>query len=92
MTEQKITGSHNLILENRNRLELTGVTDVDSFDENLIRLYTQLGELEIRGKKLHVNSMDVSSGNLSVEGDINALVYGDKDRRKKPSFVAKIFR
>ena len=38
-------GRHNAILENRQRLQLSGVTDVDSFDEDEIRLFTQLGEL-----------------------------------------------
>ena len=47
-------GRHNAILENRQRLQLSGVTDVDSFDEDEIRLFTQLGELTIKGKDLHM--------------------------------------
>ena len=85
-------GFHNLILENRNVLSLTGVTDVDTFDEKSIVLYTQLGELTIQGKDLHINSMSVETGNLSVEGDIWALVYGDKDKRKAPTFFSKLFK
>ena len=73
-------GRHNAILENRQRLQLSGVTDVDSFDEDEIRLFTQLGELTIK------------SGDVSVEGDIWALVYGEKDRKKKLSAIGKIFR
>ena len=41
---------HNLILEDRSAMNLSGVTDVDCFDERTIRLYTQLGELVIKGK------------------------------------------
>lgn len=85
-------GRHNLILENRKNLVLTGVTDVDSFDENSILLYTELGELVIRGKKLHINVMNVETGDLSVEGDISALVYGDRDRKKKASLIGKLFK
>lgn len=76
-------GRHNAILENRQRLQLSGVTDVDSFDEDEIRLFTQLGELTIKGKDLHINEISVESGDVSVEGDIWALVYGEKDRKKK---------
>ena len=47
-------GSHNAILENRQKLELSGVTDVDSFNEEEIRLFTQLGELTVKGKNLHI--------------------------------------
>lgn len=91
MTEN-VQGRHNLILENRNRLVLTGVTDVDNFDENAISLFTELGELVIRGRKLHINVMNVETGDLSVEGDITALVYGDKDRKRKPTVMGKLFK
>lgn len=90
MTE--VSGRHNLILENRSRLMLSGVTDVDSFNEDEIRLFTQLGELTIRGKNLHINEMSVESGDISVEGDVWSLVYGDKDRKKKLSALGKIFK
>ena len=83
---------HNAILEDRQRLMLTGVTDVDSFDEKLVELFTQLGELTIRGKNLHVNEMSLESGELTVEGDIQALIYGEKDRSKKLGFIGKLFR
>ena len=56
------------------------------------RLYTQLGELTIRGKDLHVSEMSLESGELSVEGEIQALIYGDKDRTKKLGFIGKLFR
>ena len=98
-------GRHNAILENRQRLQLSGVTDVDSFDEDEIRLFTQLGELTIKGKDLHINEISVESGDVSVEkysphrflsvllstAD-RALVYGEKDRKKKLSAIGKIFR
>ena len=66
-------------------------TDVDSFDEDEIRLFTQLGELTIKGKDLHINEIS-ESGDVSREGDIWALVYGEKDRKKKLSAIGKIFR
>ena len=86
------TGNHSLILENRSRLELTGITDVDRFDEQEIALFTQLGELTVRGSGLHINEMSVGSGKLSVEGEISAVIYGDKDRKKKLSFLGKLMK
>ncbi|HNX64987.1 MAG TPA: sporulation protein YabP [Oscillospiraceae bacterium] len=83
---------HNLILENRKKLSISGVTDVDSFDEKTVILYTQMGELTIQGKNLHVNGLDVETGEMSVEGDIWALTYGDKDRRGTLGFFGKLFR
>ena len=46
---------HNLILEDRQKLSMSGVTDVESFNDTEISLYTSLGELSIRGKGLHVD-------------------------------------
>lgn len=87
-----LQGKHNAILENRHHLVLSGVTDVDSFNEQEICLFTQLGELTIHGENLHINEMSVESGELSVEGDVKALVYGEKDRKKKLSAIGKIFK
>ncbi len=85
-------GFHNIVLENRKGLSMTGVTDVDSFDEHSILLFTQLGELTITGKDLHINSMNVETGDLSVEGDVWSMIYGDKDRKKAPTFFSKLFK
>ena len=64
---------HNVIMENRKSLTISGVTDVDSFDERCISLYTQMGELVIRGRELHINSMSVETGDMTIDGDIWAL-------------------
>jgi sporulation protein YabP len=83
---------HSLIIEDRSTLTLTGVTDVDCFDEKAIRLYTTLGELIIRGRKLHVGDVSVESGNMHITGDVWQLQYGDKDRHSPLSLLGKLFR
>lgn len=89
---QGINKNHNAILENRKRLLLSGVTDVDSFNENQMILFTELGELMIKGKNLHINEMNVETGDFSVEGDIWALIYGDKDKNQRLGILKKIFK
>ena len=79
-------GHHNLILEDRAKLTLTGVTDVDCFDERMINLFTGLGELTIKGRNLHINDVSVETG------DIWLLQYGEKDRRGPLSLLGKLFR
>lgn len=83
---------HNVILEGRKNLTISGVTDVDSFDERCISLYTQLGELVIKGRELHINSMSVETGDMTIDGDIWALNYGDKDKKSSATFLGKLFR
>ncbi|MCD8187931.1 MAG: sporulation protein YabP [Ruminococcus sp.] len=92
MQEKAVKPNHNLILENRKSLSISGITDVDSFDEKAICLYTQLGELTIQGKNLHIDAMSVETGDMTVTGDILAIVYGDKDRRGPLSALGKLFR
>ncbi len=82
---------HNLILEDRKRLSVSGVQDVDCFDESMVALFTNMGKLVIRGGNLHVNSFDVDSGEFSMEGDIAALEYSDQGKGKA-SFLSRLFR
>lgn len=90
--EKGLKKKHNAILEGRKRLILSGVTDVDSFNENQMLLFTELGELLIKGKNLHINEMNVETGDFSIEGDIWALIYGDKDKTQRFGFIKKIFK
>ena len=83
---------HNIILEGRKRLSVSGVTDVDRFDENTVLLYTSMGELTVCGTDLHVNDLSVESGEMNIEGEIKSVVYGDPDRHSPLSFIGKIFR
>lgn len=92
MSEVSAVKKHNIILEERSKLSISGVTDVESFDENEISLYTTLGELSVKGKCLHVDEMSLESGNITISGEVKSLVYGDKDRTKKPSLWGKITR
>lgn len=89
---KKDTAIHNLILEGRKMLSVSGVTDVDSFDENTVLLYTNMGELTVKGSDLHVNDLSVTSGEMNIEGDIQAVIYGDKERQSPLGFIGKLFR
>ena len=92
MEEKNIKKDHNIIIENRKSMNVSGITDVNSFDEKVICLYTQLGELTIQGKELHIDSMSVETGNLTITGDIWAVIYGDRDRKGPLSFLGRLFR
>ena len=82
---------HNLILKDRKEISLTGVTDVDSFDENSVVAYTNFGELTISGNNLHIGALDTEKGELSIDGEISSLCYLD-NRPKSEGFFRKVFR
>ncbi len=83
---------HNLILEDRNKLSLSGVTDVESFNDTEVSLYTTQGELMIKGKNLHVDEVSLETGELEMSGEVKSMVYGDRDRTKKPTVWKKLTR
>ena len=78
VTEEKIkkpAKPHNVILEDRQRLSVTGVEDVDSFDEKQIILRTCQGSLILRGSELHIERLSLDTGEMSVTGLITDLGY-----------------
>lgn len=92
MQDKTIKKDHNIILENRGSMSISGITDVDSFDEKAICLYTQLGELTIQGRELHIDSMSVETGDMTITGDIWSIVYGDRDKKGPISALGRLFR
>lgn len=73
MTEQEKI--HNLSLENRGRLTLTGITDVVSFDDTFVLMHTPLGDLTVQGDHLQLKSLTPDGGTVTVQGQIDALSY-----------------
>lgn len=70
--------THSISMENRTKLNITGVEDVESFDENAIIMNTSQGDLIVRGTGLHIGRISLDVGQLSVEGSISELSYEDK--------------
>lgn len=90
--EKKVLkAQHNIIMENRRNLTISGVMDIDSFDEETVVLFTEDGELTIKGENLHINKIDVDSGDLLMEGLVDSLAYSD-NQQQKGGFFAKLFR
>lgn len=84
---------HNVIMEDRNTLSISGVEDIESFDENIIILYTNAGELTVRGENLHISTLNVDTGELNLDGKIYALIYSQQATPKgKGSVFSKIFK
>ncbi len=82
---------HCVSMEDRKKITLTGVRDVDSFDEQTITLVTDFGELSLRGSELHIGKLSTDSGEMTVEGRIDALVYSDEAPRQG-GFFGRVFR
>ena len=73
--------AHKLILNNRRCGNLTGVSDVLSFDENEIILETDQGMLMMKGKELHVSRLMLDKGEVDIDGRIDSVTYSEQGSR-----------
>lgn len=88
--QENIVNESNIIIEKRKNLTISGVKDCISFDEETIILSTVLGRLTIKGIALHITNFDVTNGDFSAEGKINAVVYTLEEQ--KGGFFSRIFK
>ena len=72
---EALTRPHALQMENREKLRLSGVSDVSGFDESAVVLSTALGALTVRGEDLHIDRIDLELGELELRGRIRELSY-----------------
>lgn len=87
--EENMAGVHHLTLEDRERLTVSGVEEVESFDEATIVMVTAQGVLVVRGEGLHIEKLSLDGGDLKVEGLVESLTY-EADRRTRGGFLSRL--
>ena len=81
---------HTITAESRKKANLTGVTDVLSFDEECIVADTLDGAIVIRGKNLHISTLELEKGRLVLDGELAGISY--EESPAKTSVFARIFK
>ena len=76
-TESIKRPAQNIILENRQRMSVSGVEEVLAFDEHIVEMKTALGELRVQGEELRVEKLTVEDGELCICGHITAVAYAE---------------
>ena len=84
----------NVILENREKLTISGVLDVISFDDQIVIVETELGLLTVKGENLRINKLSLDTTEVIVEGTIFNLSYSEKnlDKKSGSNIFGKIFK
>lgn len=83
----------NIFLENREKLSISGVLDVFSFDDQIIIIETELGLLTIKGENLKITKLSLDTSDFIVEGYINNIFYSNNENVKKnQNLFSKIFK
>ena len=83
---------HHLMMEERSSLTVSGVSDVERFDENEIVMSTSKGTLVVTGENLHIEKLSLDGGDRKVEGDIDALTYEASRRERSGGLLARLLR
>ncbi len=83
----------NIVLENREKLSISGVLDVLSFDDQIIIVETELGLLTIKGEDLRINKLSIDTSETIVNGNIMQIAYSENTVEKKGEGIfSKIFK
>ena len=92
--EKKRGGHHTLMMEERKKLQIGGVLEVISFDEEGVMMETTCGLLVLKGTELHIGKLDLEEGEVTVNGTIDSIDYSDGSAvggRTHP-LLGKLFR
>jgi sporulation protein YabP len=73
---------HELTLTGRSRLSVTGVLQVISFDDGEILLETEMGTLMLRGENMNITHLDLTAGQIAVQGSVAAMEYREQRSKK----------
>lgn len=90
--EGGLSAPHHVVIEERKSLTVSGVEDVERFDENTIVLSTSKGAMVVTGENLHIEKLSLDGGDLKVEGDVDAVTYEDEAGGGRGGFLSRLLR
>lgn len=92
MSENKIAfKNHNIVLEDRSKIKISGVEEVENYNEHTIVLSTIKGAMTIKGEDLSISKLNLDDGSLNISGTINSLIYMNKEGEPR-NLLGKIFK
>lgn len=94
MADDILKKNQNIILEDRSKLSISGVEQVDNFNETVITLETVNGGLSIKGENLNISSLNLDEGKVMIDGLISGMSYDTKEiaNGKDGGFLGRMFK
>lgn len=84
--------NHSVTIANRQKLTITDVKEIDSFDEEEIKATLTDGGMVIKGENLNIQLLDLHEGKAVVAGTINSLMYVKIREKGDKGFIARIMK
>lgn len=92
VVEAPIQHDHQIKVSNRKTVHLSGVKQIDSFNNESFLLHTTLGLLVIQGQDLTLANLDVDEGTMEIEGKIQQVNYmNDGAKKEEKSLLNRLF-
>ncbi len=89
LNNQETLKKHRIEMIDRTSVSITGVSDVINFDEGSVVLETSGGILSIDGQELHIVSLNVDSGEISISGSVSGIIYPGSISKSGGGFFRK---
>ena len=90
MNEKDIQKKHNLTLKGRKELNIDGVKEVISYNENKIFLQTNMGGLELKGSDLNIQQLNLDNSSINITGHIDLIQY--TKGKTETNFIKRLFK
>ena len=85
--------NHDVIIKSRKRTEMTGISDVTSFDDGTIVAQNEKFGISIEGENLKIEKFNAETGELVLNGKINGIFYfTNNSTQKKKKSIIDIFK
>ena len=92
MNTDSVRKNHSVSIFNRDRAELAGVTEVESFHDTEILLSSPFGDISVEGENLKIEKFNSENGELILNGSINGMFYYEKKPPKKKKSFSDLFK
>ena len=79
-----------IILENRKKLTVDSVTNVESFTDDYLEISTDFGGIALEGKELKIEELRQENGKILVTGNISGVFY--KENKLQKGIFGGIFK
>lgn len=90
---QELEKRQDVVLRNREDMQITGVKKLISLNANEFLVETSLGNMTIKGSNLEMEQLDIDNGTLGIKGNVYLIEYSNKPQKvKEKSFVSKLFK
>lgn len=78
-----MSGNQEVIISDKNKIEIDSVISVKAFDEESVLLESTLGNICIEGQDLRIENFEKASTKILISGNINGVYYLEKRMKKK---------